>query len=226
MYTCSITGMPFNNDSKAVVIPVLIRKNFTDSVSANTNIRPFPISVRGSFQEDIFYIDQQESEREKFMMDMISSVIGWKITWSQFQQLRGNQKEVEYDDKDYVFGFFACHQNVYNSIITDFKTQCSFSKQKLNFHHYQQGFLDYIADETKHLSKLVNEPYRTKLGSNRTGFVIPNNFNEVDLNYLGEVKFINSFLSEIGKKWEVVSICSYNSDLAFSIYKNSLSTLK
>jgi hypothetical protein len=222
MYTCSITGMPFNQNPKAVVIPVLIRKDFTDSNIANANICPFPISVLGSFSEDVFLIDTKEKDRENFMMEMISSVIGRSITWKDFQQLRGDEKEVKYDDKDYIISFFACHQNIYNSIFSDFKAQYSFSKQKLHFEDYRKEFLDTIAHETKKLSHLVDEPYRTKLGSNRTRFVIPDNFNEVHLSYFAEIKFLNSFLSMIGKSWESYGVCSYDSSLAFKLYKDSV----
>lgn len=226
MYTCSITGMPFQHNPNAVVIPVLISQSITDSNISNTNIRPFPISVRGSFQEELFYIDKADSIREKFMMDMISKVIGKTITWEEFQQLRGNEKEVEHDDKSYIIGFFACHQNIYNSIVDDFTTHGSLSKKKINFNQYCQEFTSYISGETSHLSHLINEPYRTKLGSNRTGFIVPDNFDEVHLPCLAEVRFINAFLSSMGKKWEVVGICSYNSNSAFNIYKNSILELQ
>ena len=226
MYTCSITGMPFDQNTKAVLIPVLISKDFTDTNISNRNIRPFPVSVHGYFSEELFIIDKKYEEHKNFMMNMISSVLGKNIKFEDFQQLRGNDKEVVYDDKDYIINFFACHQNIYNSIISEFKTPGFISKNKIDFKNYCQEFVYQIINETSNFPKLINEPYKTKLGSNRTGFIIPDNFEEVHLSYFAEIKFINTFLSTIGKKWEPSGICSYNSNLAFDIYKNSILNLK
>jgi len=227
MFTCSITGMPFYQNPKAVLIPILISKKYTDTSVSNVNVRPFPVSVRGVFQEDLFYIDPQDKNREDFMLSMISELIGRHVTWSDFLNLRGSEKEVEYDDKDYVLSFFACHQNVYDSIVSDFKARSSFSNMKLNFNDFSDRFVEYIHSETKGLPTFEDEPYRTKLGTNRSGSIVPNVFNESDLPYLAEVKFINTFLSMIGKKWESCGICAESSDSSnpFDIYKNSILSL-
>lgn len=216
--------MPLQNGAKSIMIPVLIRKNFMDSPSSNTNVRPFPISVRGSFSEELFYIDEQDKNRETFMFAMLSSVFGRTISLNDFLWMRGKEKEVSYDENDYVVGFFACHQSVYDSIMANFMTKPHFSKNKVNFTEYSRDFVQYIHVETQPFITLVDEPYRMKLGNNRSGFIVPDNFEVEHLPYLAEVKFINTFLSMIGKKWEVAGIHaeSYASDLAFNLYKNAV----
>lgn len=227
MYACSITGMPFQSESKVVLIPVLIRKDFTDSTSSNTNVRPFPIAVRGSFSEEVFYVDKQDKDREAFMLAMLSNVFGRTITLTDFLWMRGKEKEVEYDENDYVVGFFACHQSVYNSVMTNFRTKPHFSKTKVDFTEYCRDFVHYIHVETQPFVTLVDEHYRTKLATHRSGFIVPDNFEVEHLPYLAEVKFVNTFLSMIGKKWDVAGIHadSYAADVAFDLYKNAISSL-
>jgi len=224
MYTCSITGIPFQAKQKAVLIPVLINKNYTDANVSNANVRPFPASVKGYFNEENFYIDESDKENEKFIMNMISEIIGTKIIFENFLNLRGIEKEVQYNEKDYVISFFACHEQVFNSIITEFKIFSYSHKKRVNFNTYSQNFINDVINELKFFSKL-NVPYQTKLGSHRTGYVFANNFEEKHLANLAEVKFINSFLSDIGKKWEPSGVCSYNHELALQIYSKSILNL-
>lgn len=119
MYTCSITCLPLNQNPYAVLIPILVRKEYKDSSVANVNVRPFPISVCGMFDEETFHVDLKDKERENFMMNMISNVLGRHVTWKEFQNLRGSEKNVEYDGNDYVlihrgFGLFFLFSLFFN----------------------------------------------------------------------------------------------------------------
>lgn len=227
MYTCSLTSLPFYNSPDAVVIPVLIRREFADWSDPNANVKPFPVSVRGRFSAENFYINDDSKDRETFMMSMISDVLGRSITWKEFEGLRGSEKIVEYDDREYVLSFFACHEKAYNRILADFKAESSFSRKKLNFNDYVEAFVPYVKDNTKHLAIFTDEPYKTKLGVHRTGYVVTETFNETDLHLLAEVRFINAFISTIGKTWTPFGICAYEHEAnkAFNIFKSCIEEL-
>lgn len=226
MRTCSITGIPFYQSVQAVVIPVLVRKTYSDCLVANENVLPFPIAVAGEFSEE-FYIG--DKKRGKVMMNMISSVLGYKLSWEDFENLRGDEKEVSFDGKDFIIGFFACHKNVYDSIMKDFRCNPHFnlSKEEVNFDDFNTAFKTYV--EKNDFRKLLTSStmsFKDSLGSIRGDFAIPDSFSESEISYFSEIQFIHRFLSLIGKRWELSGIAAYeeDSELALKIYKESISS--
>ena len=90
MHVCSITGIQFYDSREAIIIPVLIKQTYSDYTKflmGNENIMPLPIAVSGSFSDDEFFI--KDKVRGKVMMQMLSSIIGYKLSWSDFEGLRG-----------------------------------------------------------------------------------------------------------------------------------------
>lgn len=223
MYTCSITGIPFYKSQNAILIPVLIKKQYCDFNGPNENVIPFPIAVEAEISEDIYI---QDLKRENIMLNMISNIIGYDISWEDFEMLRGEEKEVCFEDKDYIIGFFACHKNVYDSIMQDFKIKPHFSDREVGFDDFKEAFKLFIEkNDPRKNFKSTTSSFKSSLGAIRSNYAIPDNFEEDQLDYFAEIKFITLFLSMIGKRWEISGIAAYEDDsvLALDIYKQSFS---
>ena len=223
MRTCSITGIPFYHSQQAILIPVLIRKEYSDSHVSNGNVIPLPISVEVEIAEDVYIRDQH---RANIMMSMISNIIGYDISWQAFECLRGKDKEVYFQEKEYVIDFFACHKNVYDSIIQDFKIKPHFSDREVGFDGFKESFKMFVEKNGyKNPLTETTSSFKSYLGAIRSNYAIPENFKEDQLDYFSEIQFINRFLSLIGKRWEASGIAAYEEDsvLALDIYKKSIS---
>lgn len=227
MHVCSITGIPFYDNREAIIIPVLIKQTYSDYTKflmGNENIMPLPIAVSGSFSDDEFFI--KDKVRGKVMMQMLSSIIGYKLSWSDFEGLRGEEKEVDFESKKYITGFFACHKSVYESIMRDFKCRPYFSNKEVNFN-------EFSIDLEKDLCELKNKfpeskmSVRDSMGAKWSGYIVPEDFKEDYIKYFAEIQFIQKFLSSIGHQWTLSGLAPYKEDaeLALKIFKDNLKSL-
>lgn len=224
MRNCSITSFPFYDSPNAVVIPILIRKKYVETAYANENAHPFPIAVRGEFSEDFYIRDKQRGD---VMMDMISSVMGRSLTWEEFDWLRGDDKVVTLNEKEYIIDFFACHEHVFDSVLNDLKVLNSYNTNKMemiNFTEYQKLLKNYVATDpiAKMARGLKPQNYVDTLPSNLVShYTIPDNFKEEHLDYMAEVRFMNAFLNMTGKVWTKSMHVPYEEDCedAFNVLK-------
>lgn len=227
MKNCSITSLPFYDSPNAVVIPILIRKDYIDPCCANDNVYPFPIAVSGEFGGEGFYI--KDHIRGAIMMEMISSVMGFPISWTDFEMLRSRDKVVIFDEKEYIIDYFACHQHVFDSIMNDMTLCTSFNKknafEKVSFDQYKDYFKDAVKNDGVHKLALTIKPtpiFKNTLPSIVvSSYTIPDNMKEEHMDYLAEIRFINSFLNMTGKEWTKSGIVPYQEDCedAFTVLK-------
>lgn len=227
MNVCSITGIPFYDSRDAIIIPVLIKQTYSDYTKyliSNENIMPLPIAVAAQCSNEEVFI--KDKTREKIMMQMLSSIMGEKLSWSKFYGLRGEEKEVEFENKKYITGFFACHKSVYDSIMEEFKCSPRFSEKEVGFKEFSIDFEKHIL-ELKKLFPESKMSLRDSMGAKWSGYIIPEDFKEEHIKYFAEIQFIQRFLSSIGHQWTLSGLAPYKEDaeLGLKILKENLRNL-
>jgi hypothetical protein len=138
----------------------------------------------------------------------------------------GEEKEVDFENKKYITGFFASHKSVYESIMRDFKCRPYFSNKEVNFNEFR-------IDLEKDLCELKNKfpeskmSVRDSMGAKWSGYIVPEDFKEDYIKYFAEIQFIQRFLSSIGHQWTLSGLAPYKEDaeLALKIFKDNLKSL-
>jgi len=226
MKNCAITGKHFYDENMAILIPILIKKNQVESFTSNDNVMPFPIAVPIEYgYEDFYFTDESKCN---IMMSMVSDIMGRNINVDEFTGMRGNEKEVVYNDKEYYLDYFICHEKTFNMIINDFKIKTRYNENSLknSFEDFKEGFKRYVT--TNSITKLMrknnpSQPMSEILPVDVTsGYVIPSNFTETHIDGLAEIRYIDYFLNMVGKEWKKSMSVPYFEDCenAFNLLKD------
>lgn len=231
MKVCSITGIPFYDNKEIMVIPVIIRDKKVMQCYAEDNVHPLPIAFNAEFGVEDFY--PVEDERFEKALRMISSLVGKKTTWDDFEMFGSNNKKIKYgNNHKYSFGLFLCHKYAFDNIMNNYKAHSVFNKSPESFPEYNESLKSYIynsyefkmKEEITYRQLKFVECIPSTLAWN---YALPDDFNESDLDTYAEIRMLSHFLNVTGKQWiDSVNAPPYEKpELAMNILLDSINVV-
>lgn len=205
MKVCGITGIPFYDNKDIMVIPVIIRDKKVTQCYADDNVHPLPIAFSAEFGVDDFY--PVEDERFAKALRMISSLVGKKTNWDDFEMFAVNNKKIKYgNNHKYSFGLFLCHKYAFDNVIKNYEAQAVFNHCPEKLPVYTESLKSYIQNSAQF--KMMKEITFKQLSfvecipSTLTwNYALPHDFDESDLDGYAEIRMLTHFLNVTGKQW-------------------------
>lgn len=231
MKVCGITGIPFYDNKDIMVIPVIIRDKKVMQCYAEDNVHPLPIAFSAEFGVDDFY--PVKDERFEKALRMISSLVGKKTTWDDFEMFGVNNKKIKYgNNHKYSFGLFLCHKYAFDNIMKNYKSHSVFNKEPEKFSEYNESLKSYIYNsfEFKRQEDITHRKLKFVECLPSTlvwNYALSDDFDASDLDSYAEIRMLTHFLNVTGKQWidSVYTPSEEKPELAMQILLDSINVV-